>query len=653
MIEIARGHLPWLVRPDAGFRAAVKALGAADAPVDAAAVVALAAHDLDVDALIRLDRVVGRITHRLSGPQLVPMTLALLVQGTADYIAPALRASALRHGVLLDTHVPAYGQGMAEIMDPDSGLRRFAPDAALLAESAASLGLDRALMDPEDAAARVAGAVAQVRGMIDGLQGAGIRTVIVQTLPLPADPWCGSYDARAPGSPTAQAQAFNRALADMAADTAAILFDVDALAGLVGRAAWFDAGLWHRAKVPFALDFVPLYAEKFAHLLKALKGRSGKCLVLDLDNTCWGGVIGDDGLDGIAIGQGSPEGEAFLAIQQYALSLKARGVVLAVCSKNEEANAKLPFESHPDMALRLDDVAVFVANWTDKASNLAHIAKVLNIGVDALVFLDDNPAERARVRQELPQVAVPEVGDDPVLYPAMLAHGGYFETLGLSADDAQRAAQYRANAQRAVALDTIGNYDDYLRSLDMVCSIAPFDAVGRTRIAQLVNKSNQFNLTTRRYSEAEIAALETDPGIATLQVRLADRFGDNGMISVVIFRKGAVEWVCDTWLMSCRVLKRRVEEAVLAHVAAAARAEGVARLVGHYLPSPKNAMVAGHFETLGFAPAGAVDGPDGVAGGTRWVLDLDRYTAPDLPMAVRTLAAPAPTGRAAQRETAS
>jgi len=352
-------------------------------------------------------------------------------------------------------------------------------------------------------------------------------------------------DRRAPGSPAAQVAAVNAAMADLCDSHAAVLFDVDALAALVGRDAWCDIGLWHRAKQPVALEFVPLYAEKFAQLLRALRGRAGKCLVLDLDNTCWGGIIGDDGLEGIAIGHGSAAGEAHLALQHYALDLKARGVVLAVCSKNEEAAARLPFEKHPDMALRLDDIAVFVANWTDKASNLAHIAKVLNIGVDALVFLDDNPAERA-----------------------------------LSADDAQRAEQYRANAQRAVAMETIGDYDAYLRSLDMVCTLAPFDRTGRTRIAQLINKSNQFNLTTRRYTEADVAAMETDPDIFALQVRLTDKFGDNGMISVVVFRKGPRDWVCDTWLMSCRVLKRRVEEAVLAAVAYAARAEGAQRLVG-------------------------------------------------------------------------
>ena len=631
MFELSRGRLPWLIPAPEDFRKTVKALSAGDAPVDGNWLVALASHDLDIDGLIALDRAVAKLSGRITGSALGRIRLALLAQATTDYAAPAIRASALRHGLLVETYVPAYGQAMAEVMDPTSGLRTFGAEMALVAETPQSLGLTRSFIDPAAGAAAAKGAVMMLRSLVEGLQAAGIRTVILQTLVAPADPWAGHLDRRAGGALAAQIAAVNQGMADLCDSHAAVLFDADAIAGLVGRALWSDAGLWHRAKVPFALDFAPLYGEKFGQLLRALKGKSSKCLVLDLDNTCWGGIIGDDGLEGIAIGQGSGQGEAFLAIQHHALALKARGVVLAVCSKNEEANAKLPFEKHPDMALRLDDIAVFVANWTDKASNLAHIAKVLNIGTDALVFLDDNPAERERVRQELPQVAVPEVGDDPTRYPAMLAQAGYFETVGLSADDAQRAEQYRANAERAVAMETIGDYDDYLRSLDMVCTIAPFDPVGRTRIAQLINKSNQFNLTTRRYTEAEVAAMEADPDLFTLQVRLVDKFGDNGMISVVIFRKGGAEgagdWICDTWLMSCRVLKRRVEEAVLAVVAEAAREAGASRLIGDYLPSPKNAMVEGHFGTLGFTEAGPVGD-----GGTRWVLDLADYAAPDLPM---------------------
>jgi FkbH-like protein len=306
--------------------------------------------------------------------------------------------------------------------------------------------------------------------------------------------------------------------------------------------------------------------------------------------------------------------------------------VLAVCSKNEEDAARLPFQKHPDMLLREDDVSVFIANWTDKASNIRHIAKLLNIGTDALVFLDDNPAERERVRQMLPEVAVPELSDDPALYPTALAQAGYFETTGLSADDEQRADQYRANAARSVAMETIGDYGEYLKSLGMVCEARGFDDIGRTRIAQLINKSNQFNLTTRRYTEAEVAHMQQNPDLFTLQVRLADKFGDNGMISVMIFRKGTEDWICDTWLMSCRVLGRRVEEAALGLVADAARQAGAKRLIGEYIPSEKNRMVSGHFEKLGFAKTA-----EEADGRTIWQLDLAGYNAPaQLPMTLNS-----------------
>lgn len=639
MIELQKGALPWLLPAPAEFRKAAKAAGSC------ASLASLAQHDLSLDQLVSLDRA-RAAAGTAAAEGLSPLRLALLSQATTDFVAPAVRATGLRHGFAVETYVPAYGQAMAETMDPESGLRAFAADMALVAETAQSLGLDRPLIDPEAAAAVVARAAASLSAMVEGLQAAGVRTVILQTIPLPAEPWAGSFDRRAPGSPAALVAAVNAAMAEIAGRSAAALFDADALAALVGRASWFDAALWHRAKAPFALDFAPLYAEKFLQLLRALRGKASKCLVLDLDNTCWGGVIGDDGLEGIEIGQGSPAGEAFLALQHYALGLKARGVILAVCSKNEEANARLPFEKHPDMALKMEDFAVFVANWDDKATNLARIAKTLNIGTDALVFLDDNPAERARVRQMLPEVSVPEVGEDPSHYPAALAHGGYFETVGLSADDAKRADQYRANAARAAEMESMGDYGAYLRSLEMICAIAPFDAVGRTRIAQLVNKSNQFNLTTRRYTEADIAAMEADPACFTLQIRLADRFGDNGMISVVIFRRetlgGEPVWRCDTWLMSCRVLKRRVEEAALAAVAEAAKAQGVRKLIGDWLPTPKNGMVERHFEALGFTPVGPVG-----EGGMRWALDLSAWSPPDLPMKIET--APA---LAAARESA-
>lgn len=593
---------------------------------------------LGLDQLIQVSRVLDRSAQHLDRNLLSPMRLALLVDGTCEYIGPAIQASAFRHGVLAQIYSPAFGQGLSDAMNSASGLMAFRPEVALVASDYRSLGLATPVMDETAAGIAVDSAVARLSAIVTSLARMG-TTVVLQTVAVPPEPWCGHLDAGIAGSPAAQVRALNRALIALAKERALILLDGDALAALAGRDRWFDHALWHRAKVPFGLDFIPLYADHVARLLGAIRGKSRKCLVLDLDNTCWGGVIGDDGVDGIRLGQGSAEGEAFLAVQAYALGLKARGIVLAVVSKNERDAALLPFQRHPDMMLREPDISVFLADWNDKATNIAHVAKRLNIGIDALVFLDDNPAERARVRQMLPDVAVPELPQDPSEYPAMLAQSGYFETVGLSVDDAKRGDQYRENAARAVALERIGDYDSYLRSLDMVCDMRPFDQAGRIRIAQLVNKSNQFNLTTTRFTEAEIAAIEADERMFALQVRLTDRFGDNGMISVVIFLKGEGEWLCRTWLMSCRVLERRVEEAVLMVVARAAAKHGASRLIGVYLPTAKNRMVAGHFSKLGFSP----DGPAGQDGkGTRWTLDLRAYAAPELPMTLSVLELDAP-----------
>lgn len=629
MAEFSIESLSWLHQAPEDFRNQVRALGVDEGRVAGVALSDLANHALDLNQLLQFDRALNRIAGRVDPGALSEMRLAVLADATTDFTVPAIRVSALRHGVLAEVFAPAYGAAVREAMNPAGDFARFKPEVALVARDHRSLGLNTAVMDRDVAEAAVAAAIAEVAGMIDGLERAGVRTVILQTAPTPAEPWSGHFDRRAPGSVTAQISEFNTRLCALADARAAVLLDADALAAAVGRARWFDPSEWNRAKLPFALDLTPLYADHVARVLGAIRGKARKCLVLDLDNTCWGGVIGDDGLEGVQIGQGSPEGEAFLAIQAQALALKARGVILAVCSKNEEDAARLPFREHPDMLLREEDIAVFVANWTDKATNIKGIAKALNIGVDALVFLDDNPAERARVRQMLPEVAIPELPDDPAWYPDALASAGYFETVGLSADDARRAEQYRANAARVHEMEKIGDYDAYLASLAMECELRPFDEVGRTRIAQLVNKSNQFNLTTRRYTEADVAEMQADPKVFDLQIRLTDRFGDNGMISVLIFRKGAEEWVCDTWLMSCRVLGRRVEEVALAEVAAAARAAGAKRLIGDYIPSAKNRMVEGHFAALGFTECGAA--PEG---GARWALDLATLNAPAPPLTI-------------------
>ena len=575
-------QMPWLLPAPADWRARLKSVRGA-AAVSAPDLRALAGYALDASQLTQLGKLVGTQADALAaGGTLRPVRLGIVTSHTIDFVADALPGTALRHGLLLNVIRTDYGQAAQELLDPASRLAGARPDFVLIALDAQALGLADPRFDATAAGAAVDGAIAQIRGLRDGCRRNTGATPILPTLALPAEGLFGSFDARVPGSVRWMLARFNRLLAEEVCAPGDLLLDTAALAETVGLGRWHDPLRWHDAKLPFALDAIPLYADHLCRLLAAARGLSKKCLVLDLDNTLWGGVIGDDGVEGIKLGQGSARGEAHLAVQRLARDLKARGIVLAVCSKNEEAAAKLPFGGHDEMVLGLDDIAVFVANWTDKATNLRAIAQTLNIGVDSLVFLDDNPAERERVRQELPEVGVPEVGDEPSDYVRLLSLAGYFEAVAFGDEDRQRAGMYQANAERQVAMAAIGNLDDYLASLAMECTIQPFDAAGRARIAQLINKSNQFNLTTRRRTEADVAAVEADPASIGLQIRLVDRFGDNGMISVVIFERDATEWRCDTWLMSCRVLGRRVEEAALRHIATAARAAGAERLIGEY-----------------------------------------------------------------------
>ncbi len=354
-----------------------------------------------------------------------------------------------------------------------------------------------------------------------------------------------------------------------------------------------------------------------ASVLAARLGLTKKCLVLDLDNTCWGGVIGDDGLGGIRLGQGDAEGEAFVAFQQYAKALKQRGVLLAVCSKNEERIAREVFEKHTEMVLRMDDIACFVANWNDKAANLREIARRLNIGLNSLVFVDDNPAERALVRQLAPEVAVPEVPDDPASFIEAIEPYCYFQTLAIAQEDLQRAEYYRSNARREEALSGSANVEEYLRSLAMTARIGPVTAMSLERTAQLINKSNQFNLTTRRRSAAEVSALAADPQWLTRTVSLTDRFGDNGLIGVLLAKIEGDDLVIDTWLMSCRVLKRGVETLLNNNLCRWAAARGLKRICGEYLPTSKNDLVREHYAGLGYTKT-----CDDGAGRTRWELRL-------------------------------
>lgn len=626
--RLALPDLPWLPRLAADFKARLADVSADGTADWGPALAGLAQQHLGLTQAMALSRKLRQLSAQRKSGALGKFKLGLVSNGTVDFIVPFLEATALRYGLALEVISGDFGQHVQEALDPNSKINAARPDAVLLALDQRGLPFegDGSSWPPY----RAAPALARLRELRQGFNQHAGAPCLVQTIPAVLTPQFGSLDAGLEGTARQALLAFNAGLAQDVAASSDVLVDVDWLAQAIGLDAWTDERGWHLAKMPFAQAALPMYAEVVVRAIAAMRGKSRKCLVLDLDNTLWGGVIGDDGLEGIALNPGDARGEAHRAIQAAALDLRRRGVVLAVCSKNDDATARIPFREHPGMLIKEDDIAVFMANWEDKASNLERIAERLDIGIDALVLLDDNPAEREQVRQALPQVAVPEVGTDPSTFVRSLMLGGYFESAAFTPEDLQRAQQYQGNAKRADLMESTRDLGEFLRSLDMRIRFAPFDALGRKRITQLINKTNQFNLTTRRYTEAQVAAMETSPGHHTLQVSLVDRFGDNGMICVVICSVHNDEWHVDNWLMSCRVLNRKVEEAVCNRIADAARAAGARRIVGLYLRTPRNDMVADLYPRLGFAP---VDAPEGEQ---RWALALEGREPFDVPMAVVT-----------------
>jgi FkbH-like protein len=621
--------LPWLPPPPEDWAARCKA-AAADGV--GRTIQQLSGYALGARQLLALSRALAK--RRAADADMAPLSafrLGMLASNTVDLVIDCLPASAARHGVAAEIIAAPYDQVMQQALDPSSAINEAKLDAVFVSVDHRWLKLDSVNLS-QNPAGRVSEAIDRLRAVVEALRANGGAPAILQTLPAPPHSTFGSYDRRMAGSLRALIDAANLAIVALAGETGSYLLDTAALAERIGGDRWFDPVQWASYKLPFAAECGPVFADHVGRLLGAIRGKARKCLVLDLDNTVWGGVIGDDGLEGIQIAEGNARGEAFRAVQRLAIEMRDRGVFLAVCSKNDDHTARRPFKEHAEMLLREEHISVFQANWTDKASNLESIAKALNIGVDALVLLDDNPAERAQVRAALPMVGVPELPDDPNWYTWILNSAGYFEAVTFSAEDRMRAEAVVADGQRAEVMAKSRDLGDYLSSLEMVISFAPFEPVGRQRIVQLINKTNQFNLTTRRYTEAEVVALEADAGVYTLQVRLRDKFGDLGMIGVVICKPaaGAVQaWDIDTWLMSCRVLGRHVEQAMLAQLAAEAAKRGVVELRGRYVPTPKNGMVAEHFGKLGFAKVEIGGGP-----GTAWSLQLADFAQPKLPMTV-------------------
>lgn len=613
--------LEWLPAPRSDWRARVGELASGDAsdPQSWADAKALARTRLNFTATNTLDAACRGLRPR-------EVRLAIFSSSTTAHLTAGLRVAAVRRGFALDVFEPDYGQYRQELADPSSRTHSFAPTHVLFA------------FDADHVAAQASGvassAAAVARILEDWVElwrnARALGAVVLQQTIMPRLPASGgSNEQRLPESGAAFLARLNAELRDVAETEGIDLVALDAQITLHGLDAWFSPASWYGAKQEVSLPAAPYYGDLVVRVIAARLGRSGKCCVFDLDNTLWGGVVGDDGVEGLMLGHGSAAGEAFLDVHRYALTLKARGVILAVNSKNDEAVAVQAFEKHPDTLLKRSDFTAFLANWHDKASNLRTIARTLNLGLDSFVFVDDNPFEREQVRAALPDVFVPELPDDPALVPRRLVEAGCFELVVLTQEDLARTAAYAANRERDEARSAAGDLDSYLHGLGMVLEHAPVSTVEIPRVTQLINKTNQFNLTTRRLSESEVRAIASDTGMLLLSLRLRDRFGDNGIIAVVGGRLDGSTFCIEDWLMSCRVIGRDVEYATLTALIEQLCPFDVTSIKAVYRPSGRNGMVADLLQKLGFGTrtdeAGTVYGE----------LDLGRFTPRPSPVSLR------------------
>jgi FkbH-like protein len=546
------------------------------------------------------------------------LKVAITGSWTTGQFAAMLGVAALRAGIDLDLHEADFGQYRQDIIDPGSSLYRVQPDVLLIAVHEGAAELPAGSDAPGDA---VEAECERWAGLWE-LAGRRCGAPIVQHgFAVRPDPALGHLATRVTGSRHAMLEMLNLRLAAEAPASVHIV-DCDRVAADFGKRRWFDDRYWHIAKQAVALDALPLLARHTAAVMSAAVGLSRKCLAFDLDNTIWGGVIGEDGIAGIELGA-SPRGEAYVALQDYIVQLKERGVVLAVVSKNDEADAKRAFESHPDMRLRLADIASFIANWGDKPANLRRLAAELGLALDAIVFLDDNPAERESVRQALPEVEVLVVPDEPVGILQALSRSLLFEPASLTEEDRSRAALYRARGETARLRSATGSVEDFYRSLDMKAAVAPFDDLHLPRIVQLIGKTNQFNLTVRRHGAPAVRAFMEDPDHVTLYLKLRDRFADHGLVAAAIGEKQGGTLDIDTFLMSCRVIGRTVERELFRQLATRALELGCERIRGTYMPSVRNGVVRELYAALGFEPIGM-----DADGSTIWEYDVTRRGVP-------------------------
>lgn len=544
--------------------------------------------------------------------------VALLGDTATQLLVTAIKGEAVDRGIAMDLYEGEYSQVERQLMDPTSELYEFNAEITIIFQSTHKLGEYHSSLSTDKQEQLADERLSFISSLCES-QSFANKKILYFNYPEIEDTIFGSYANKVESSLSYQVRKLNYELMNLSKQYSNLFIcDIAGLQNLFGRRFMFAPNVYMTTEMVLSVNALPYVASRVVDIIAAIRGQFKKCLILDLDNTVWGGVIGDDGIEGIELGHGLGIGKAFTEFQMWIKKLKQRGIIICVASKNNEDTAKEPFEKHPDMVLKLDDIAVFQANWETKVDNIRTIQSILNIGFDSMVFLDDNPFERNIVRENIPGITVPELPEDPAMYLEYLYSLNLFETASYSNADKDRTKQYQVEAKRVSLSKTFTNEADFLKSLNMVSTVSGFTKFNTPRVAQLSQRSNQFNLRTIRYTEADIEAMAKDPDVVDLSFTLEDKFGDNGLIAVIIMKKRDKETLfVDTWFMSCRVLKRGMENFTLNTMVELAKAKGYKQIVGEYIPTPKNKMVESHYPNLGFTKIESES--------QQYVLDLENY----------------------------
>ena len=542
------------------------------------------------------------LKRELSNQQgLIEKRIAILGGSTTAEVRDLIEVFLLNEGFRPSFYESEYNKFFEDLTFENKKLKDFQPDIIYLHTSFVNiLSFPEMGESEQNIKDNVDREFSRYRGLWSQIESEFNCPVIQNNFELPRDRPMGNLDFSDVHGRTNFIMRLNHLFSEYARRNSNFhINDIFYLSSWVGLERWHDKTLWYETKYAISFEALPILAHNITNIMKTLFGKTRKCLVLDLDNTIWGGVIGEQGLSGLEIGKDTPIGEAFTAFQNYIKELKQRGIILAVCSKNDLNIAKEGF-SHPDSILKLDDITVFKANWEPKHENIKSIAREINIDLASLVFLDDNPSEREIVSSQTPAVKVPDLGENVARYIEILDRSGFFEAISISPEDLERNRAYSDNIKRQELGARYKNYDEFLRSLEMKAEIKQFTTIYLERITQLVNKTNQFNLTTKRFTFPQLEEISNDPQYITLYGRLRDKFGDNGLISVMIGE------ICNDiihirlWLMSCRVIKRGMEHAMFDQFIKESKKRGIKNIKGAYLKSAKNNIVSSLYSDLGF-----------------------------------------------------